>query len=165
MEKISLAQVVKPQGIKGELKLRLLADDAGVFENISSLELANRVVSIQSFREANGFLYIKFNEINSVQEAESFRGKFLTTSKEDLEQTLEEGEYFIEDLIGKNLVFEDGSILGILTDVQNFGSADVMYVSLPNGKEVLFSNVEGVIMEVDDQAVIINKKKFNEVSV
>lgn len=165
MEKINVAEVLKPQGIKGEIKFRLLSTDSENLLNVSFLELGGKEVSINTIRETNGFLYIKFNEINSVLEAESFRGKFLMASKQELHETLKEGEYFIEDLIGKQIVFENGDVLGKLTDVQNFGSADVMYVLKPNGKEVLFSNVEDVIIKVTDDNIVINKKRFEEVSV
>ena len=86
-------------------------------------------------------------------------------AREELEQNLEEGEYFITDLIGKQIVFEDGEVLGVLEDVQNFGSADVFYVKKTNGKEVLFSNVEGVIINVSQEHIEINQEKFKQVSV
>ena len=162
MERINVLEVLKPQGLKGEIKFRLLARSLSDL-NVTDLKLGDQKVTIDSIRELGGFVYIKFNEINSVLEAEKFRGKFLSAPKEEL--TLDEGEYFLEDLINKQIFFEDGGCLGTLTDVQNFGSADVMFVLTPKGKEVLFSNVEGVIIEVADEKIIINKKKFDEVSV
>ena len=41
-------------------------------------------------------------------------------------------EYFIEDILNFNMVFEDGEELGILTDVQNYGSSDVYFVQCKN---------------------------------
>ena len=165
MEKITLAQMLKPQGIKGEMKFKLLTQSLDDIKNASTLYLNNELVSIEGIRETNGFVYIKFNEITSISVAERFRDAQLFASKEELLNNLEEGEYFIADLIDKQIVFESGEVLGTLADVQNFGSADVFYVNKPNGKEVLFSNVEGVIIKVDEEKITINEEKFNQVSV
>ena len=165
MEKLILAQGLKPQGIKGEIKFRLLTESLEDIKSARQLFLGSEPVTITECRENNGFVYIKFNEIDSIAVAERFRDQFLQVSREELEQNLEEGEYFIADLIGKQIVFEDGEVLGVLEDVQNFGSADVFYVKKANGKEVLFSNIEGVIINVTQEQIEINKEKFKQVSV
>jgi len=165
MEKLALAQSLKPQGIKGEIKFRLLTESLDDIKNARTLYLGEELVTITEIRETNGFLYIKFNEIPSIAVAERFRDVYLMVDRAELEQNLETGEYFIADLIGKELIFEDGEILGELSDVQNFGSADVFYVNKINGKEVLFSNVEGVIIKVEDNNIVLNKEKFEQVSV
>ena len=121
-----------------------------------------RDVSVKSIRADKEFAYIMFNEIGSVKEADLMRNKMLFVQKETAD--LEDGEYFIEDMIGKTCVFEDGEVLGKVTDIQNYGSADVYYVEKINGKEVLFSYVDGVIIEVNEN-IVLNKKRFLEVSV
>ena len=165
MNKIEIAEVLKPQGIKGELKLRSLVDNIDVFKAGDVMFIDNQEFSIESVRGTNEFLYIKFAEISSIQEAEKHRGKFVEVARAKIEENLEEGEYFLSDLIGKTIVFEEGETVGEITDIQNFGSADVFYVLKKNGKEVLFSNVEGVIIEVNDHNVVVNKKRFGEVSI
>ena len=165
MEKLILAQGLKPQGIKGELKFRLLTESLDDIKSAKQLFLGTEPVTIEECRENNGFAYIKFNEIQSIAVAERFRDQFLFVSRAELEENLEDGEYFIADLIGKKIVFEDGEELGTLEDVQNFGAADVFYVKKTNGKEVLFSNVEGVIINVTEENIVLNKEKFKQVSV
>ena len=165
MEKISLAEVLKPQGIKGEIKFRLLAESLEIIKNAKQLFLGDEKVTLLDARETNGFVYIKFNEITSVVVAERFRGQKLMVDRTELEDGLDDGEYFIADLIGKQVVFENGEILGELTDVQNFGSADVFYVNKTSGKELLFSNIEGVIIKVENNRIVLNREKFEQVSV
>ena len=166
-QKIVVAQIVKPQGIKGEIKARLLLTDGFQLENLNNLYINDTKVTMESFRVDKEFVYVKFLEINSRNEAEALRNKNITTLKEELESFLGDGEYFIEDLIGMACIFEDGEILGDVADIQNFGSKDVYYVNKTNGKEILFSAVDGVIIEVDKEknTIILNKKKFNEVCV
>lgn len=165
MEKLILAQSLKPQGINGEIKFRLLCESVEDIKNSNSLFLGPEQVTLSEIRENNGFAFIKFKEITSISVAERFRDQFLFVPRAEVEKNLKDGEYFITDLIGKNIVFESGEALGILTDVQNFGSADVFYVKKTNGKEVLFSNVEGVIINVDENNIVLNQQKFNQVSV
>jgi len=165
MEKLIIAKALKPQGIKGEIKFKKLINSSQNIHSFGDFLLEKRPVSIENIREDGEFAYIKFNEINSVQEADLLRNKMLYVTKEILEENLKEGEYFIEDMIGKTCIFEDGTILGEVTDIQNYGSADVYYVQKNNGKEVLFSYVTGVIIKVEENNIILNKKKFDEVSV
>lgn len=165
MEKIEVFEVLKPQGIKGELKLRNLTDNLSWIDEVSVFYINNNEYTLEKIRVANDFIFAKFNEIESIEEADKLRGAFVCVEKSIIEESLEEGEYFLADLIDKEAFFEDGEQLGVITDIQNFGSADVFYVSKTSGKEVLFSNVDGVIMEVTSQKVILNRKKFDEVSV
>lgn len=163
MEKIAIAKALKPQGIKGEIKFKVLLNDIEDIKEETSFILDKREVSVKSIRVDKEFAYIMFNEISSVQEADLLRNKMLYMKKR--KEALDEGEYFIEDMIGKVCVFESGAVLGEVTDIQNYGSADVYYVQKENGKEVLFSFVEGVIIDVTDDKIILNKKRFDEVSV
>lgn len=165
MEKIEVFEVLKPQGIKGELKLRNLTEDLEMLQSVSVFYINNSEYTIENIRENNGFVFIKFNEIGSIEDAEKLRGKFVYVDKALIAESLQEGEYFLSDLIDKAIFFENGEQLGVITDIQNFGSADVFYVSKTSGKEVLFSNVDGVIIEVTEEKVVINKKRFEEVSV
>lgn len=163
MEKIAVAKALKPQGIKGEIKFKVLLNNASDILLSKNFTLGSRFVSVKTIRVDKEFAYIMFNEISSVAEADLLRNKMLYIEKE--ETMLSDGEYFIEDMIGKTCVFEDGTVLGEVEDIQNFGSADVYYVKKENGKEVLFSFVDGVIIDVTDDKIILNKKRFDEVSV
>lgn len=163
MEKIAVAKALKPQGIKGEIKFKVLLNNVQDILEHSVFIFDRRDVSVKTIRVDKEFAYIMFNEIGSVQEADLMRNKMLYIQKE--ETNLSDGEYFIEDMIGKTCVFEDGEVLGVVTDIQNYGSADVYYVEKTNGKEVLFSFVDGVIIDVKDKTIVLNKKRFLEVSV
>ena len=165
MNKINVAKALKSQGIKGEIKFDILTRSADDILSASELWLGETMVTIETLRESSGFLYIKFNEFNSIQEVEAYKNKFLSVNKSELEETLEEGEYFIDDLINKPVEFESGEQVGVLVDVSNYGAADVITIKKSNGKEVLLANVEGVIIDVTEEKVVLCKSKFDEVSV
>ena len=64
-------------------------------------------------------------------------------------QELDEDEYYIADLIGMNVVLEDGSHFGTLKDVMETGAIDVYVVEDENGKEVLLPAIKECILDVD----------------
>ena len=96
--------------------------------------------------------------------AELFRGKKLEGDREDA-PALEEGQYYIVDIIGLSCETEDGEILGKVTNVSNL-SSDI-YTLEKNGKNVLFPAVKGVVKKVDIEngKLIVDKKIFDEIAV
>ena len=62
---------------------------------------------------------------------------------------LEEDEFFITDLIGLNVVTDEGETLGTLTDVMETGANDVYCVKTPEGKELLLPAIRDCILDVD----------------
>ena len=165
---IAIGEIVKPRGLKGELKIKLysvtaddLSCDMTVFvgENLQEYTLAK-------YSLCQGFLYVYLKEITSIAEAEKLRNKKLYLSKQDI-RDLGEDEFLIEDLIGCSVELTDGRVIGVLEDVQNFGSSDIFYVKTEQKKQVLFPNVEGVLDKIDlsNKIIIVNKTKFDEVGV
>ena len=51
MNKIEIGAVAKPQGIKGELKIRLFADDFNSVKNISQVEINSVIYKVENFRK------------------------------------------------------------------------------------------------------------------
>lgn len=64
-------------------------------------------------------------------------------------QELEEDEYYIADLIGMDVVLEDGSKFGTLKDVMETGANDVYVVEDAKGEEILLPAIRECILDVD----------------
>ena len=79
---------------------------------------------------------------------EGWRQKDLLITR-DQAIPLEEDEFFITDLIGLNVVTDDGETLGTLTDVMETGANDVYCVKTPVGKELLLPAIRDCILDVD----------------
>ncbi|MDE6963015.1 MAG: ribosome maturation factor RimM, partial [Lachnospiraceae bacterium] len=62
---------------------------------------------------------------------------------------LKKGEYFIADLIGVNVVSEDGALKGILKDVMQTGANDVYVIELSDGRELLLPAIKECVLAVD----------------
>ena len=61
----------------------------------------------------------------------------------------EEDEYYIADLIGMDVVLEDGSKFGTLKDVMETGANDVYVVEDDKGEEILLPAIRECILDVD----------------
>ena len=108
--------------------------------------------------------YVGLRGIPDRNAAELFRGKKLEGERDDAPE-LEEGQYYIVDIIGLSCESEEGEVLGTVVDVTNL-SSDV-YTLEKNGKKILFPAVNGVVVKVDIAGgkMIVDKKKFDEIAV
>ena len=78
---------------------------------------------------------VKFFEIDSIDDAEKLRGFILNIPREDLPK-LKNNEYYLNDLIGYELVDKSDNSYGNVNDVLHFPANDILAVSL-NDKEYL----------------------------
>lgn len=165
MERLIIAEVLKPQGIRGELKIKTFTDYPEDVKAFKTLYIDDVAYKILSFRVGtDGFAYVGLRGIPDRNTAELFRGKKVEGDREDA-PALEEGQYYIVDIIGLSCETEEGEILGTVKDISNL-SSDV-YTIEKAGKSILFPAVKGVIKKVDltNKKLIIDKKIFDEIAV
>lgn len=93
-------------------------------------------------------LLVKFEEIADREEAEALREQFVHVHISDA-VPLEEGEYYLYELEGMQVVSEDGEVLGKLTDYIQTGANDVYIITTPEEKEILLPAIPDVILDVD----------------
>lgn len=165
MEKVSVGEIVKPQGIKGEVKIKLYDKNFEMGE-ITSFIVDNTLQKVDEHRKAGEFLFVKFQGVCTVLDAEKLRGKVVYLTEQSAKDRLKENEYYVEQLLGFLVKVEDKTV-GTLEDVQNFGSADVYYCKGENCKEIMFPLVSGLIKDIntDLKLIELDKQKFDEVAV
>ena len=91
---------------------------------------------------------IKFKGIDKVEEAELLRNSYLKVNRKD-EPELEEGTYYIVDLLGLDVYSDEGSLLGKVDDIFNNGSCDIYAVKDELGKQLLLPAISDVIKEIN----------------
>ena len=165
MKRLVLAEVLKPQGIRGELKIKTFTDTPEVVKQFGTVYIDDVAYKILSFRIGNdGAAYVGLRGIPDRNAAELFRGKLLEGNREDGPE-LEEGRFYIVDVIGLACETEEGEFLGTVVDIRNL-SSDV-YTIEKAGKNILFPAVKGVIAKVDldNKKLIVKKSVFDEIAV
>ena len=165
MDRLIIGEVLKPQGIRGELKIKTFTDYPEDVKAFKTVYIDDTPYKILSFRVGtDGAAYIGLRGIPDRNAAEFFRGKKLEGERDDAPE-LEEGQYYIVDIIGLSCETESGETLGTIVDVQNLAS-DV-YTIEKAGKRILFPAVKGVVRQVDlqNKKLIVDKKIFDEIAV
>ena len=165
MKRLVIGEVLKPQGIRGELKIKTYTDFPEDVKAFKTVYIEDTPYKILSFRVgSDGFAYVGLRGIPDRNAAELFRGKKIEGEREDA-PALEEGQYYIVDIIGLSCETEEGEELGIVKDVTNL-SSDV-YTIEKAGKSILFPAVKGVVKRVDleNKKLIVDKKIFDEIAV
>lgn len=165
MGRLVLGEVLKPQGIRGELKVKTFTDTPDDVKAFGKVYIDDTPYKILSFRVGpDGAAYMGLRGIPDRNAAELFRGKKLEGEREDA-PPLEEGRYYIVDIIGLSCETEEGEFLGTVKDIKNLAS-DV-YTIEKDGKQILFPVVKNVIKTVDleNGKVILDKKVFDEIAV
>jgi 16S rRNA processing protein RimM len=165
MKRLVIAEVLKPQGIRGELKIKTFTDFPQDVKAFKTVYIDDTPYKILSFRVGgDGAAYIGLRGIPDRNAAELFRGKLLEGERDDA-PALEEGQYYIVDIIGLDCETEEGEFLGKVTHIANL-SSDI-YTIEKAGKSILFPAVKGVVKKVDleNRKLIIDKKIFDEIAV
>ena len=150
-EYFEIGQIVNTFGIKGMVKVVPYTDDITRFDNLKKVyvEIKNnkKNYEIEEVKYHKDMVLIKFKGIDKVEEAETLRNASLKVERKDA-APLEEGSYYIADLIGMEVYTEDGIILGVLQDIYNTGSNDIYVVRNELGKQILLPAIKEVIKNI-----------------
>lgn len=147
---IQVGAISSTHGLKGEVYIYLTSDDPYRFDNLKEVLLdqgsVKRPLIIEYVKYFKGRPIVKFKGLDKIEDVQKLRGCPLVVRREDA-IPLEEGEYFIGDLIGCTVYLEDGMVLGELVDVLRTGANDVYVVRKSDGKEILIPVIPECVLE------------------
>ena len=161
---LKIGLIVKPQGIRGEVKVQPLTDDINRFKNLKEVLIDGKVHRVLSSVIGGNSVFLALSEIPDRNVAETYRGKFLCVTRENA-LPLEEGRYFIVDIIGCELYTDDGEKVGEITDVFS-AHTDIFTVKCVDGRVMRFPYLNDTVKKVDvvNKAITADKKRLAEVS-
>lgn len=163
IETLKIGLIVKPQGIRGQVKVQPLTDDVNRFNNLKEVLIDGKNYKVLSATIGGGVVFLSLSGINDRNMAETLRGKFLSVSRENAMQ-LEEGRYFVADIIGCDLIADD-KFIGCVIDVFS-ARTDIITVKCEDGKIMRFPYLNKVVLSVDiiNKKIIVDGKRLLEVS-
>ena len=151
-EYFEIGQIVNTFGIKGMVKVKPFTENIEQFEELEKIYIKNKNVKkeyqIQEVKYHKQMILIKFVGIENPEDAELLRGNYLLINRKDA-KPLEEGTYYIVDLLGLEVYTDEGVLLGKVDDIFNTGSNDIYVVKDEFGKQVLLPGIDDVIKQVD----------------
>ena len=166
---LMIGTVLKPQGIRGEVKIKPYAAHKEMFSSWKTLYLKEKdsftPVPLETTRIHDGFVYARLAGSDSAAGAETFRGRDLYIDRAHAAPP-EDGAVFIADLIGCVAEDEAGNPVGTLTDVLQYGSVDTWVFRTPSGT-MMAPALLSVFPQVDAEAgrILVCAEKLQEVAV
>ena len=157
---IECAKIINTHGCRGGLKLESwcntpedLAEMTRIYLLESGKYVEHKVKKASVFKQ---FVLMDIDGIDDMDSAMALKNKVLFANREDF--SLDDGEYFIADIIGIDVIDADsGKVYGKLSDIINRGASDIYVVQTDNGERMIPA-VDEFIINID-----INKGVFVKV--
>tara|TARA_B100001250_G_C19785416_1_gene783901 strand:+ start:232 stop:726 length:495 start_codon:yes stop_codon:yes gene_type:complete len=163
LEKILIAKIQAHQGLNGWLKIYSYSETKEKFSNYTHFFVLNNrnynQLDIEDIK-IDKSIKIKFRSINSREDAERFIDKSLYIEADQLEK-LNDNEYYWKDLIGLDVYIEEGEKIGVISDIIETGSNDVLVIQ--GEKELLVPYIYGQSIKnvfLNDNKVVIDKMYY-----
>ena len=160
MELIEIGKAVKLHGFIGQMKINAKFDKDFNLKQIDKMydEKGNEFNVSRLFQTKDAIVVLL--EGVDLEKAKTYINKPFFINRE-----LVAGKILIEDLKGAVVSFEDDADFGKVEDVQDYGAAEVFFVKTNESKQLMFPNVNGVIVSFDykSKQLVLNKDKFKEV--
>lgn len=163
MKKLSdftvIGRIINTRGIKGEVKIYPLTSDINRFDNLKSIYVGEELeeLKISKTSKDNRFIYIKFEEYDNINNVLYLKEKNIYVHDKDRIK-LEEGTYFVSDIIGCKVFNLDNIELGSIVDFIDNPANDIYVLRALDGNEYLIPAVSAFIKEIniDDKTIVID---------
>ena len=149
---LEIGQIVNTFGIKGMVKIKPFTDDINRFDRLKKIYISNKngkkEYQIQEVKYHKNMILMKLEGVDTPEQADLLRQSYLLIDRAD-EEPLEEGVYYIVDLLGLEVYTDDNKLLGKVDDIFNTGSNDIYVVKDEMGKQILLPGIPDVLKNVD----------------
>lgn len=168
MNKVIVGKIVNTCGLKGEVKVINASDFVSQRYKKNNILIAsnednsiNTYLTISSFRKNDKFIYLKFKEINTIEEALNLKECYLMVDGDELKKINEDTFYYFQLL--KMNVYYNGEKIGVIKEISNNGAQDLLRIKgasvnflVPfvdtfiekideEKKEIVLKNLEGLL--------------------
>ena len=149
---LQVGVITTTHGISGEVKVFPTTDDPKRFLDLKNVILDDGKTTldleIQNVKFFKNLVILKFKGIDNINDIEKYKKAGLYVTREDAVE-LEEDEYFIADLIGMDVISDEGEQLGTISDVLQTGANDVYVISSKGQKDLLLPAIHECVLDVN----------------
>ena len=148
--RICLGVVTGPQGVQGAVRIKPFTE---VPENVARYgpvedEAGERRFELRLIGTAKGVVIVRVSGVESRDQAETLRGLRLYLPRAALPET-EPDEYYHADLIGHEAVLEDGTPVGRVRAIHDFGAGDTLELVRTSAPPVMVPFTRAVVPHVE----------------
>lgn len=150
---VIVGRIGKPHGVRGELSVHSHAESPALFDGLAEVHLLDpdgvvQTYPLQSWRPHGRVLLFKLSGVDDRDQAALLTGRDLAVTEADLPE-LGEDEVYLHDLIGLEVLDQQGNSLGRFDHFVDTAEHEVWVVLHPSGREILLPAVDEVVLEAD----------------
>ena len=150
--------IAGPHGVRGQFKVKLFAETPAALEQYGALQIDDGRALKLSVKSVNskGLVIVSAVGVTSREAAEALRGMLLSTSRASLPD-LGEDELYHADLLGAAVFHEDGTNIGEVVALYNFGAGEIIEVKPASGTSVMlpFAGESVVSVDIPNRRVVL----------
>ncbi len=160
---LKIGKAIRAHGVRGDIKVFYGLDQVEM-KSIKAVYINSTKYPVEKISFGNGCAYLKLKNVNDRDVADTLRGDIFVD--EENRPLLPNGTYYVDDLIGLDIVVND-KIIGVLREILQYGAADVYCVDGIDGKNFMFPHKLGVITSYDlpNKCIILNYDELEKVAV
>jgi len=145
-EYIETGKIVNTHGMRGEVRVQPWADSPGFLTRFEHFYIDGEPVRVLSAKVHKGCVIAALEGVDDIDAAIRMKNKIIKVRKEVVQ--LEEGRFFVADLVGLQAVdAETGQSIGVLSDVLSLPSNNVYVIK--GEREILVPAVPEFIIETN----------------
>lgn len=165
VELITVGRIVKPFGVRGQVRVQSLTDVPGRLDQLQEVILVlptgRQVETLVTNVQVDGRSHLlQFTAFSTPEEAKAYRGAWLRIPKGPVPPA-PEGHWYQFELIGLTVKDQTGAVLGVVEDVLELPSQH-MFVVQGGGKEILIPASRKWVTNVDIDGQVMSVVDPNE---
>ena len=146
--RIVIGRVGAPHGIGGEVRVIPLTDFPERFGRLREVMVGDELLHVAHVKPQGKNFLMRFREYAVREDAQRLTGRLLTVARAEA-APLDEGEYYVFDIVGLTVYDEEDNELGSVENVLRTGSNDVYAVRSEDGRELLIPALRAVVQSID----------------
>ncbi|MEZ5813244.1 MAG: ribosome maturation factor RimM [Alphaproteobacteria bacterium] len=150
-KRICIGKITSAHGVKGLVKILPYGEDTGLLEQAEGFKITLK-------NPMGKFILAEIEGVSDRDAAETLRNTELFIARDKLPEIKDADTFYYEDLVGLKAVDEDGSEIGKITAIENFGAGELLEIRLTSGQEVLVPFTGEYVPEVTETVTIRNYK-------
>lgn len=147
-ERVVIGRIGAAHGIHGDLRIIPLTDFPERFHVLREVMVGDELLHVEYTRPQGKNFLMRFREYAVREEAQRLTGRLLTIARAEA-APLDEGEYYVFDIVGLTVYDEAKHELGVIENVLRTGSNDVYVVRAEDGHELLIPALRAVVCAID----------------
>lgn len=158
-DQVLVGVIVGAHGIKGEVKLKSFTSEPLSIGRYGPLQSSSgQSFEITKLKAAKDDFIASLKNVSDRNEAETLKGVELFVSRQKLPK-LKSHEAYAHDLMGLDVVLENGTALGKLVGMPNYGAGDLLEVAIEGSAETVlipFTNAFVLQEDFSSGKIIVN---------